>query len=445
MRTLSRVRARQRRKLALSVKPAKPRRRSGQRRAASEWLRALAGIAVTGALYAELGGQGLRYLLYFGGLLLALGLLYSLLGPRSVEAVRSAGPAYPVAGGAVEIKVELRFRTPLPLFWLVYTDQWNGLRHRELLFPGFRRRLTFRYRLENVPRGSYRLHHSGIVWGDPAGLFTSGKELTGTAGFKVRPVPLRLEASSGWSIPAGGGPQFASPDRDGTETGDKRAYVPGDPANRIDWKSSARTGTLYSRVQNGERGRMICILLDNGAKSYTPPASKLGPRSGTGAPDQAFERAVSAAFGLLLDAERTGAYAQLFTGGWPEGGAKHEGLGIIPLSTIDLLTEIAPEGARRVPRLMEDAAHHWIPGMTAAVITGALDSDLAQAAARLLMQGVKVEVYYSWDQDAPGMKGSVGNSLTKLGARLYRLDNPLFAGGTSTYAAQAADGKHAAR
>ncbi|MNN24550.1 hypothetical protein D3C81_1379860 [compost metagenome] len=231
------------------------------------------------------------------------------------------------------------------------------------------------------------------------------------------------------------------------EAADVRDYAPGDPLSRIHWKNSARKGTLQSRVPEREEGRMTCIVLANSPENYEVPYSALTPRSQRDTAAPAFERAVSTAMGLMLSAERSGAYVQLFSGGWPEGMARHEGLGKIPGRVQDMLTEITPSGTRSLSRLLEDASKGWIPGMTVAVITGRLEEEAARTLARFLVQGVKVELYYVWDQPAPqsesaaagalknqasagqragGYKpyaaGTISGSLARLGARLYCLD-----------------------
>ncbi|MNI84737.1 hypothetical protein D3C73_1416660 [compost metagenome] len=97
-----------------------------------------------------------------------------------------------------------------------------------------------------------------------------------------------------------------------------------------------------------------------------------------------------------------------------------------------MLTEITPDGGRSLSTLLEDASRGWIPGMTIVVITGRLEEETARTLARFLVQGVKVELYYVWDQPAPGPTGGVvksqwspaatiGASLTRLGACLYCL------------------------
>lgn len=69
---------------------------------------------------------------------------------------------------------------------------------------------------------------------------------------------------------------------------------------------------------------MTCIVLASSPADYEIPGGAHPPRSQRRSVIPAFEQAVSATMGLLLSAERTGSYIQLFSGGWPEGMARHE-------------------------------------------------------------------------------------------------------------------------
>lgn len=117
--------------------------------------------------------------------------------------------------------------------------------------------------------------------------------------------------------------------------------------------------------------------------------------------------------------------------------ARHEGLGKIPGRVLDILTDISPNGTRTLSELLEDASRGWIPGMTVAIVTGRLEEQSAKVIAKFLVQGVKVELYYAWDQPAPlpaevmlqeirqPVRGTVGDSLGRLGARMFCLDDAL--------------------
>ncbi|WNS41635.1 DUF58 domain-containing protein [Paenibacillus sp. MMS20-IR301] len=413
---------------------AEKQQRQHPRSALWEWGRMLALIALALGLYLWRGGESLLLLLITCGLVSLGGLLLQLCGPRKLTVLRTVSPPRPSAGDNVTVKVQIRFVSTIPLPWIIVTDEWSGGGHKELLFPGFRRSFTYTYTLESVSRGVHRLNSSSLVWGDLPGLFTGGWRQTGRESFRVLPRALY----TGWmrpdSHPLPG--EYVLPGRGkqgSAEAADIRDYAPGDPLSRIHWKSSARKGTLQSKTPEREAGRMNCIVLANSPEDYEIPYGALVPRGQRAAVMPAFEQAVSAAMGMLLTAERTGAYIQLYSGGWPEGMARHEGLGQIPGRVQNLLTEITPTGTQSLSRLLEDASRSWIPGMTVSVITGRLEEAAARTLARYLVQGLKVELYYVWDLPSPGNggggapvqkpAGTIAGSLMRLGARIHCLND----------------------
>ncbi|WP_198015884.1 DUF58 domain-containing protein [Paenibacillus sp. HW567] len=401
------------------------------RTALGEWLRMLLAAGVIASLYAWRGGASLLFLLTACGFLMLGGLLLQLLGPRQVKVTRSLSPLRPVAGDTLTVEVQVSFSAGIPLPWMIVADHYGGGVHQHLLFPGFRRSLAFTYKLYEVPRGIHTLHGCSVSWGGLTGLFTGGCQPEGKDSFKVLPRPLYLGGAVPDSGVIAGDIMLKRRNRNyNAEAADIREYSPGDPLSRIHWKSSARKGALQSRVPEREEGHMSCIVLASSPRDYEIPSGALAPRSQRGIGTPAFERAVSAAMGLMLSAERSGSYVQLFSGGWPEGMARHEGLGQIPGRVQDMLTEIAPDGERSLSRLLEDASRGWIPGMTVAVITGRLTEESARTIVRFLVQGVKVELYYVWDGPAPAASepkkraaDTIGGSLARLGARVYCLSD----------------------
>ncbi|WP_313641786.1 DUF58 domain-containing protein [Paenibacillus sp.] len=406
------------------------------RSALIEWLRMLTVAGIIGALYAWRGGPSLLFLLIVIGIIMLGGLVLQLSGPRTIKLVRAITPARPMAGNTLHVKVQLSFSSRLPLPWMTIADYWGDSHHQKLLFPGFRRSFSYTYTIENISRGHHHLLGCRVTWGDFPGWFTGRSEPDGGQSFKVLPAPLYF----GGTVPDSG---FMTGDtmysRRGRSSSDEalesRDYEPGDPLSRIHWKNSARTGALQSKVPEREKARMTCIVLANDPHSYEVPTDALMPRGSRDDLPPTFEKAVSTAMGLMLFAERSGAYVQLFSGGWPEGMARHEGLGKIPGRVLDILTEISPDGTRNLSQLLEDASRGWIPGMTVAIITGRLEAESAKVIAKFLVQGVKVELYYAWDQPAPmheeakvletrqPVKGTIGDSLARLGARMSCLDD----------------------
>lgn len=404
------------------------------RSALSEWLRMFPLAGIISALYIWRGGASLLFLLIAIGIIMAGGLLLQLFGPQKIKLIRTITPIRPMAGRTLHVKVQVSFSSRLPIPWMTITDYWGDRGHQELLFPGFRRSFSYTYSLEDMPRGNYHLLGCRVIWGDLPGWFTGRSITEGEQSFKVLPAPLYFGGSIPDSGLISGETVFSKRGRSSEdEAYESRNYTPGDPFSRIHWKNSARLGTLQSKVPGREKGRMTCIVLANDQDSYVIPTGALPPRSDKGDVPPAFEKAVSAAMGLMLFSEQSGAYVQLFSGGWPEGIARHEGLGKIPGRVLDILAEIAPDGTRTLPELLEDASRSWIPGMTVAIVTGQLEEESAKIIARFLVQGVNVELYYAWDKPAPGdnalqerpIRGTVGDSLARLGARMFCLDDAL--------------------
>ncbi|MBY9079823.1 DUF58 domain-containing protein [Paenibacillus sp. HN-1] len=381
-----------------------------------QWARALAVLGLVGVLYGTLGGPALRFLLIFAVLGTLGGLLLHAAGPRRVELTRTVNPPKPQAGDSVEVTVSLRFRSRLPLPWMMVEERWTCGDHRMLLFPGFRRSFRYSYRLDGLPRGRQRLCSCRVGWGDLPGWFGGSCLPETDQSFLVLPAPLytgELPAAMGGRMSRGPANRLSSecPDETGI-----RDYLPGDPLNRVDWKSSARKGAMQLRVPEREKGHMLCVVLDNHPSSYETTADRLPPRGSFFAGTPAFELAVSAVLGLLLAAERNASYAQLFTGGWPDGIARYEGLGALPPRVPELLAEIAPDGTRTLSDLLEDASRQWIPGMSVAVVTGCPNRDTALAISRLLAHGIRVDLYYVWDMATGSRQGSLGLSLSEEGA-----------------------------
>lgn len=431
------------------------------KRALLEWSRMLGTGSLLVGLYVWLGGLELLFLVVAVGVLMIGGLMLYLFGPKRIDITRVVTPIHVVSGESVKVTVQVSFRSRIPLPWMTITDRWSGGVHQELLFPGFRSSFNYTYCLPEVSRGFHHLEYCSVRWGDLPGWFTGMDYPKDTSEFKVLPSPLyfrRMVTQGGYNS----GELAASSRSKSKEEGmDIRPYMPGDPLSRIHWKSSARHGVLHSRTPEQGNDRMICIVLDNAAASYEIPFEALAPRRNKGKETPAFEKAVSAAMGLMLSAERSGAYVQLFSGGWPEGMARHEGIGKIPGRVLNILTEIMADSTRNLSQLLDDASRGWIPGMSIAVVTGRLEPESAKVIARLLAYGMKVNLYYAWDGKVPessgrtamgvgstlrssgenssesgplqksslsghaSSTGTIGDSLARLGAGLYSLDHAL--------------------
>ncbi|MEV8533574.1 DUF58 domain-containing protein [Streptomyces sp. NPDC051211] len=167
--------------------------------------------------------------------------------------------------GTRPLRARLRDAWP-PSSWLPGTDT-EASRHRLLVPPGERRRLTTR--LHPTRRGDREAARVTIRSYGPLGLFT--RQGSHEVPWTVRVLPpftsrkhlpsrlARLRELDGRTSMLTRG--------EGTEFDSLRDYVPGDDTRSIDWRATARQHKVAVRTWRPERDRHILICLDTGRTS----------------------------------------------------------------------------------------------------------------------------------------------------------------------------------
>lgn len=131
------------------------------------------------------------------------------------------------------------------------------------LAVGWYRRVTRRYQIECTKRGYYTFGPSTISVRDPFGFTSRDAAYAATRRLVVYPRVLPLRALGLPSTEILGERRvkrqlFEDPLRIVTS----REYVPGDPLNRINWRSTARQGTLQTRVLESTSTPNVAVFLD---------------------------------------------------------------------------------------------------------------------------------------------------------------------------------------
>lgn len=213
------------------------------------WLAVLGLLVIVGALLTQS-----PLLLRVGYVLVALVLVAAVItwtAIRWVEVGRNTRARRAEVDGLCEESFTIVNRGWLPKPWLEIRDHSDLPGHRAgraitTLGPGRTRTWTVRTRC--LDRGLFTLGPLTIAAGDPLGMFRIEREISPTARFLVYPrtVPLPgFDLSSGF-LP--GGPttrrqaRLASSDVRGV-----RPYLPGDPFNRVHWRTTARRGRLFTK------------------------------------------------------------------------------------------------------------------------------------------------------------------------------------------------------
>lgn len=183
---------------------------------------------------------------------------------------------------AVVVRVENRGRWPVP--WVLLEDL---LPRQALVFDPPRLRVVGRrvqlsmvpaggvrsllYQLQCNRRGYYQLGPLILETGDLFGLHRRYRVLSDPHFLLVLPHVIPLE---GFDIasrrPIGEVRMSYRLYEDPTRIAGVRAYQPGDPLNRVNWKATARTGLLHSKVYEPSTVAGITILLDFHVQSHDP-------------------------------------------------------------------------------------------------------------------------------------------------------------------------------
>lgn len=211
---------------------------------------------------------GLPLLLNLAALLvalLALAWLWSRASLRWLDALVDApGDRFQVGDDVVE-RIVLHSRAPFPRLWIAVFDQSTLPGHppgRVTDLPPYgTRSWTVRTRCQR--RGLYRLGPLELRAGDPFGCFLAGRRVAGGREVLVLPAtePLPDFHLPSRDLPGGARTRAAS-FSSSAQASSIRDYVPGDPVNRIHWRSTARLGRLIVKEVEHEPTADVWLALD---------------------------------------------------------------------------------------------------------------------------------------------------------------------------------------
>ncbi len=179
-------------------------------------------------------------------------------------------------GESTGVEVTVTNRRGFPIPWIFFEDLYPGDFARigdnaclTILMPG--RSVTMRYSLTCPRRGYHRIGPISMESGDLFGLqrrFRTGREQNYIS---VLPTVAYIETFNVSARRPQGPVRISNRIYDDpTRIVGAREYMPGDPLNRIHWKASARTGQLYSKVQEPSSVSGGTLILDLHEDSYVP-------------------------------------------------------------------------------------------------------------------------------------------------------------------------------
>ncbi len=200
----------------------------------------------------------------------------------NIEASRECNRTDVEAGQTIAFVVTVQNRGRLPVAWMLIEDmlprgaitsrppriEVKGHRMTVAML-GPRGRKTLNYQLHAAMRGYYQIGPLVLETGDLFGLHRRFRIVTEPVYIMVYPKVVPL---SGYDLasrrPIGEIRLTHRLFEDPTRIAGVRLYQPGDPLNRVNWRATARTGILHSKVYDASTVAGATIVLDFHRDSY---------------------------------------------------------------------------------------------------------------------------------------------------------------------------------
>ena len=198
---------------------------------------------------------------------------------RHLEVVRTVTPRWPVAGDPLLLSCRVRNGSFLPGLQVALAPAAGALGGSDLPLEvdslGSRSERVATSGPWPARRGVYRLPAQVAVAEDPLGLVQSRRRLGDTLDLTVSPRLVHFASCALFAdlgIRRGGGRRGLQP-LDASEFRGVRPHVPGEALNRVDWKATAKAGSLMLRETEDATDSDVALLLDGAVScvSGEPP------------------------------------------------------------------------------------------------------------------------------------------------------------------------------
>jgi uncharacterized protein (DUF58 family) len=368
-----------------------------------------AAVAVTGSVLV------LR-LFYTWSLLLSVGYLWVFFNSRGVSINASPLPERSQAGATIRQDIAITGAGRMPRLGLrlrAVNNLPGGDVATTLDVPG---RGSARWQVDYPAkrRGRYSLGRFSLGVSDPFGLFRREVDLGQSSDVIIHPQVVPLPPFSLLGL-AGAGMSRRMPEALSASASSIREYTNGDSLRHIHWRSTAHTGQYMVKVFDADRSRHrtenYWVILDMARAVHSGQDEE-------STAEYAVTLAASLARKYLAGGFRFGL---IIARG--ESTVFPAGLGQDHLTAImDALATIEPGGSFSFPELIARHQGLFSSNSTVVVITPTTSSALTESYHQLTARG-SAAAYFLLDGAGFGgaSPGSVGRSLTQLGAPVYLL------------------------
>ncbi|KZE03191.1 DUF58 domain-containing protein [Bacillus mycoides] len=223
-------------------------------------------------VYAMLQGGFVSWFLFYSTIPIGL---YSLLLPfyalRDAEVKRITNQNEYAAGEQFLSTITIKRKFPFPLLYLVIEDELppqftsciQTKVNKVILFPGFKRNISFQYVIDTIPRGEHTFSSVRVKTGDLFGMMEKEVTFSVPDAFLVYPQYVDITYRQLENhFEQGALSANINLAKDSTVSVGVREYKPGDRFSWIDWKATARTNNIMTKEFEQQRSHNIMIFMD---------------------------------------------------------------------------------------------------------------------------------------------------------------------------------------
>jgi len=305
----------------------------------------------------------------------------------------------------VDGQVTVENAQPLPLPWLDVRAEWPaelpvlkgamqashkpGRREfRSLLSLRWFERVSRKFRVRCLDRGEYLFGPVEMVFGDPFGFYEQRKLVESTERLVVYPRTVKVNWEGALSrSPFGDRAMRSWVFDDPSYARGAREYLPTDPFSRIEWKATARTGSLHTKMLDAAFCTELAIVVN----------VSTGESVTDGIDRDMLERTIVVAASLAAACHQVGYRFGVYTNGLvrqnPHPAAVNMGEGPAHLDDcMEVLGRLLAMPGARCEAVLDATCGKINDRARVVLVTGAVTRPLARAAQRQALRGRPVAI-----------------------------------------------------
>ncbi|MFC4324265.1 DUF58 domain-containing protein [Litchfieldia salsa] len=350
-------------------------------------------------IYAMFQGGFVSWFLFYSFLPVGLySFLIAVYPISSMDVKRLTNQTEYSAGEKLVGTITINRKFPLPLVYMVVEEvlpselkyHEKGQKSKVLLFPWFKRNLTFNYVFDSIPRGEHLFTEIRVRTGDLFGLVEKQAVFPIEQKFLVYPKCYDLIYRQVESrFEQGATASNVNLQRDTTIAIGIRDYKPGDRFSWIDWKSSARKNEIMTKEFEQQQSHDVVLFLDR-------------------TPSREFEQSVTFLTSLVRSILKKGAQLSLISIGEEQSIFPLRGGETQQQQIFYHLAKVKSDSSVPFSITIDSEMKKIYQGITFMFVTSRLTSDFVRALERLSFRRANLLVFVAKEKGAQLLQLEIG-------------------------------------